>query len=253
MAKDAYFFSHDSNARTDTKIVDMMYDYGVAGYGMFWFIVEIMRENDGYKIENNKSTSRALAMQMHSKCEEVQCFITKCVEEYKLFDTDGTYIWSKSLLRRMEKVEEVRTKRKAAAEKRWKNTDKTIENDTNALESDANAMQMHSKSNANEMQLDAKENKVKEKKVKEIIYMELEYTELVQLTEINYNKLLNEYDKNYVESKIIALDNYLQSNPNKYKNHYATLLQWIKKDGNKAVVKMKPRKQEELPAWADWS
>lgn len=162
MAKDAYYFSHDSNARTDTKIVDMMYDYGMAGYGMFWFIVEVMRESDCYRLENNRSTWRALGMQMHLKADEVQKFIDDCIEQYRLFESDGVYFWSNSLVKRMEKLEETRAKRKAAAEKRWSNN-------ANANKKNANALQEDSKSNADEVQEECKimQSKEKESKVKE--------------------------------------------------------------------------------------
>lgn len=162
MAKDAYYFSHDSNARTDTKIVDMMYDYGMAGYGMFWFIVEVMRESDCYRLENNRSTWRALGMQMHLKAEEVQKFVDDCITQYRLFESDDVYFWSNSLVKRMEKLEETRAKRKAAAEKRWSNN-------ANANKKNANALQEDSKSNADEVQEECKimQSKEKESKVKE--------------------------------------------------------------------------------------
>ena len=161
MAKDAYFFSHDANARNDTKILSMRCDYGLKGYAMYFIIVECMRDEEDYKLLLDDNTSRALAMQMHSKTDIVGKFITDCINLYNLFQSDGATFWSDSLLRRMGKVQEIREARKLAAAKRWG--------------SDANAMQEDSKCNANAMQLDAKEKKVKEKKVnrnrKENIYI----------------------------------------------------------------------------------
>lgn len=149
MAKDAYFFSHDSNARNDPKILSMRCDHGMQGYGMYWVIVEYLREQEGYKLALDNTTCKALAMQMHSTTAEVEQFIQNCIDEYKLFTTDNAYFWADSLIRRMEKMESIREKRKAAAAKRW--------------DSDANAKQEDSKSNANAMQRDAKENKVNRK------------------------------------------------------------------------------------------
>lgn len=155
MAKDTYYFSHDSNARMDPKITDMTYDYGMCGYGMYWVIVEVLREEKEYKLKNDKSTWRALAMQMHSKSEEVQGFINKCINEYKLFISDDTYFWSKSLNERMEKVADIKKKRTEAANKRW--GVKAEDNKSNAI-----ALQEDSKSNTNLC-------KVNESKVKESI------------------------------------------------------------------------------------
>ena len=42
MAKDAYYFSHDANARLDPKNQAMICKYGMAGYGMYWIIIEML-------------------------------------------------------------------------------------------------------------------------------------------------------------------------------------------------------------------
>lgn len=160
MAKDTYYFSHDSNARMDPKITDMTYDYGMSGYGMYWVIVEVLREEGEYKLRNDKSIWRALAMQMHSKSDDIREFIDKCINEYKLFITDGEYFWSNSLNERMLKVENIKQKRKEAANKRWG----VKEEESN---SNANALQEDTTSNANLCKV--KESKVKEKKVNESI------------------------------------------------------------------------------------
>lgn len=244
MAKDAYYFSHDSNARTDTKIVDMMYDYGMAGYGMFWFIVEVMRESDCYKLENNRSTWRALGMQMHLKADEVQKFIDDCIEQYRLFEGDGVYFWSNSLVKRMKKLEETRAKRKAAAEKRWSNN-------ANANKKNANALQEDSKSIADEVQEDCNfmQSKVKESKEKNskenIIYMDLSIIDdcisNVKITEMQYQKLKEKYPLKLVNEKIIALDVY--KDVNKYKEHYKVLNIWCKKEEDNPKYKEQPQKK----------
>jgi len=48
MAKDAYYFSHDYNARTDERIMELRSMYGMEGYGVYWCVIEIMAENNGY-------------------------------------------------------------------------------------------------------------------------------------------------------------------------------------------------------------
>ena len=54
MAKETYYFSHDSNAITDTKILNMRADYGLEGYGLFWAIIEMMRNEESYKLQADK-------------------------------------------------------------------------------------------------------------------------------------------------------------------------------------------------------
>ena len=152
MGKDAYYFSHDANASNDPKILSMRCDYGLEGYGMYWLIIEALRNEADYKLQLDKCTYRALAMQMHSKPDAIKKYIEDCINEYKLFCSDEENFWAESLLKRMGKLEDIRIKRKAAAEKRWNNEE---------------VMQVHSKSKASAMQLDAKERKRKEKKGKE--------------------------------------------------------------------------------------
>lgn len=203
MAKEAYYFSHDANSRNDPKILSMMLDYGIEGYGMFWIVVENLREQDGYKLKQDKSTWRALAMQMHKTVEDSKTFIEECIKEYELFETDGVSFYSLSLLRRMNKKDEVTQKRKDAANARWNKQD------------NANVMQMHSKSIASAMQLDAKETKLNEKKGKEKkeytddfieLYSKYPRPENKRQTFTNYNNLLKQYSH---QQLITCVDNYI--------------------------------------------
>ena len=148
MAKDAYYFSHDSNAHNDTKILSMVCDYGMKGYGMFWVVVENLREQGEYKLKHEKSTWKALSMQVQCTVDEVKKFIEDCIYEYALFDmAEDLYFYSNSLNRRMDKYQNIKSKRVEAANKRW-----------------ANTMQTESKTHANALQKDAKEMKLNEMK-----------------------------------------------------------------------------------------
>ena len=53
--------------------------------------------------------------------EKLKEFISDCIEEFELFDSDAEekYFWSPSLLRRMRAYEEVINKRREAANSRW--------------------------------------------------------------------------------------------------------------------------------------
>jgi DnaD/phage-associated family protein len=91
-------------------------------------------------------------------------FVQNCIDEYELFASDGSFFWSNSLIKRMDKKNDVSEKRRAAAQKRWAKNNNDEENNANAMQMDANAMQ----NNASAMQSDAikgKESKEKESKV----------------------------------------------------------------------------------------
>jgi hypothetical protein len=43
MAKDAYYFSHDSNSQDDPKCMMLIDQLGMEGYGIFWALIEKLR------------------------------------------------------------------------------------------------------------------------------------------------------------------------------------------------------------------
>jgi hypothetical protein len=184
--KDAYFFSHDANARRDLKVKALMSVYGDGGYGRFWKLIEMLREEDGYRMERAQYVYDAFADEMKATpgedeptAEYAERFIDDCIERFKLLETDGDFFWSGSLCRRMKKMSDTAEKRRAAAIKRWadakaddENKEEDIQTDANAMQDDANAMQ----DDANAMQDDAKKEK-KEEKIKEKQPPSSDYTE----------------------------------------------------------------------------
>jgi len=118
--KDAYYFSHDSNARNDEKMLQIRAKYGWEGYGLFFGIVEILRDSTDYKI--NTSLIGGLSLALNYPNDKLSLFIEECVKINLLTRKNG-YIWSESLLARMR----IRDEKKAlfiesgrrGAEKRW--------------------------------------------------------------------------------------------------------------------------------------
>ncbi len=120
MKKEAYYFSHDSNARHDEKILAMRSVYKGEGYGWYWMIIEMMRDATSHRLRcNGKYWHHALAQQMQTQPKKALAFISDCIKEFKLFRSDGNYIWSESLMRRMEHKEMISQKARQAAYTRW--------------------------------------------------------------------------------------------------------------------------------------
>ncbi|RYM02782.1 DUF4373 domain-containing protein [Sporolactobacillus sp. THM7-7] len=161
MSKDAYYFSHDSNARYDPKILAMRAVYGMEGYGRYWCLIEILRDEDGYKLEKTKHLFDALAMQMQCERNAAHEFVDACINEFGLLREDDEYIWSDSLINRMENKDKKSEKARKAAQKRWQKSSNDAGSMHSECERNADAMQTHSKRNA------LKERKVKESKEKE--------------------------------------------------------------------------------------
>ncbi|TLS37769.1 DnaD domain protein [Pseudalkalibacillus caeni] len=154
--KEAYYFSHDSNARHDPKVLAMRSVYGAEGYGWYWIIIEMLRDQNDYQIELSKYCWNALAMQMQCDAETAHKFVDDCIQEFGLFISDENHFWSESLKNRMKKRDEKSEKAKKAAQKRWKKAN-----------SDKGSEQTDSESNAGAMQTQSKGNALKEKKGKE--------------------------------------------------------------------------------------
>lgn len=154
MAKETYYFSHDSNALTDTKILNMRADYGLEGYGLYWAIIEMMRNEEDYKLEVNKNTYRAIKTLTNTTID-VEKFIKDCIEDYELFEQKEESFYSKSLLKRMEVKEKKSAVAREKAQKRWN--------------SNATEMQQQCSSNANKGKKNkVNKNKEKENKIKDI-------------------------------------------------------------------------------------
>ena len=94
------FFSHDSDAFFDEKIVGMRADYGFESYGLFWFIIEKMRQESDFRLEYNKKLFRSIKV-LTSTSIDVQKFIDDCINEYELFVLEDNKFYSKSFLNRM--------------------------------------------------------------------------------------------------------------------------------------------------------
>lgn len=228
MSKEAYYFSHDANARHDPKILAMRSEYGIQGYGIYWLIVEMLREADEFKLPKKQYVFNAIAMQMQCKRDAnidanyAKSFVEFCIKECDLFDENERFFWSNSLLNRMEKKKDLSEKRREAAKARWEKT-----NDTNIVEKkdDANAMQ----NNANAMQSDA--SKGKEKKEKKEIY-----NTNVALTKKEYESLIEKFGLESTKERIERLSLYKGSTGKKYKSDYMTILSWAKKEDLKVNV-----------------
>jgi len=136
MAKDAYYFSHDANARHDPRLTQLKICHGMAAIGVWWNMVEMLREADGYCLPMDEATIGTIAYEGMTTPEDITGIIGYCVE-LGLFERDDDCFWSPSLCKRMEIWEaskQEKSQRAAdAAKKRW-----------DAERENADAMRTHS-------------------------------------------------------------------------------------------------------------
>jgi hypothetical protein len=94
--KDSYYFSHDANARNDIKISALRQDYGWAGYGIYFGLIEVLREQSDNRLKVS-SISR-LAFQLNADTDLLQAVI----HNYELFVLDGDFFYSARLCRSVD-------------------------------------------------------------------------------------------------------------------------------------------------------
>ena len=114
MAKDAYYFSHDSNAHTDPKILKLRMALGWEGYGIYWAIIENLRNQETYCICESEFMFLTLSLAIDEA--KLKQMLSKCLD-VKLLEISEGKVFSPSLLRRMERADEIRNKRKIAGAK----------------------------------------------------------------------------------------------------------------------------------------
>jgi len=98
--KDAFYFSHDSNSKDDPKCALLIEQLGLEGYGIFWVLIEILRDQPNYKYP--LSLIPSIARKYNSTVEKVKTVVFN----YALFEIENdTFFYSNSLLERMNKYE----------------------------------------------------------------------------------------------------------------------------------------------------
>jgi hypothetical protein len=139
------YFPHFVSARHDRKLRRVRKELGVEGYGIFFMLLEVLREQSDlkYPIEDLD----LLADEFGTSEQKIRVVICN----YNLFKVDkDEYFFSPKQIEYLQPYFAKSNRAKHAALKRWHGDD-------------ANALQMHSDSNTNAMQV--KESKVKESKV----------------------------------------------------------------------------------------
>jgi len=103
MAKDSFWFAHDSNAQDDIKLMKIRRIYSFWGIGLYWCIVERLRATTEYQWPDSPTDMGFL-------CETVNCldeakfmlFIADTIR-FELFTRADGQFFSQSLIDRMRK------------------------------------------------------------------------------------------------------------------------------------------------------
>lgn len=119
---DTNFILHDSNARNDEKLLRLRMRHKAAGYGVYFMLLEILREKKGFMCLKDYNV---IAFELR----EDAALIKSVIEDFGLFvfTEDGKYFYSEPFIRRMGKIDHVSKARREAAQKRWGNRDRKVQ------------------------------------------------------------------------------------------------------------------------------
>ena len=109
MTKYNKFFTHDSNAKDSPRLMRLMDEMGLEGYGIYWMLFETLRDRDDYRFPID--VVPVLARRYGVEGEKVMSVI----DDYGLFDTDldGCF-YSPELNERMGLMASVSAERRKA-------------------------------------------------------------------------------------------------------------------------------------------
>jgi hypothetical protein len=169
ISKNTFYFSHDYNTRNDEKIKELIFNYGMSGYGIYWSIIEELYQNTNVLHLNYERIAFELRADISS--------IKSIINDFNLFVISGENFSSLSVQKRLDERTNKSEKARLSVNKRW---------------SDTNVLQTKYDSNT------IKERKGKEKKV---IYTPLIDEVILYFNEKGYTKdsaikAFNYYEEN---------------------------------------------------------
>lgn len=85
------WFKHDTGANMDAKLQEVLLDYGLEGYGLYWYCLELIsgkieKENVQFKLEHD---ARIIARNTGSSVQKVQDIMNRFVELGLFEQSDG--------------------------------------------------------------------------------------------------------------------------------------------------------------------
>lgn len=246
------YFPHDSDARSDDKIIALRIKHKWEGYGLYWALIEKLRESKDYTL---KADYNVLAFDLRSDA----ALIKSVINDFGLFafTDNGECFYSESLNIRMKPLDEKRAKLSNAGkrgnEKRWKGNQYTSPPDNNSI---ATQSQPDHHPIANQSQEDIKKEDntkespngdKKEAGASSPVSSNLDYLKFndwlkrkapfcsnpknfsSQITEFEFLKLKEKYTGKQIADIIEQIEN-RKDLRKRYTNLYRTVLNWAKKE-----------------------
>lgn len=212
-SKDAYYFSHDANARNDFKMLKVRRNLGIEGYGIFFCLVEMLRDQKDFCLPLDSLVDIAYSL------DTTEEKIHAVVHDYNLFEIGENSFYSSRLIESMEAYKSLSQKRIDAGRKGGKASVKQRLSKDEAKVNDCSSIK-------------GKEKKGKEKKGKEIV--KLKFRDFIFLSQDELVKLQDKFGIDGTSQRIDKLNDYGHQKFKKFKeytSHYHTILAWERNNG----------------------
>ena len=218
-------FSHDVNASRDEKILALRESWGIAGYGLYWLVIEYLFTTGG---QARRDSGKLIAKAISEDPRKVQRFLEEAIDVYHLFESDRVHFWSNRLRVELEAIRSKTEKaRNSVMHRHNKNhgndiTDNELpENDSDSTTygRNTNVIRTYDERDTIIEIEDNRNNKYGKKRP----YGEFKN---VLLTEAEYAKCIDKHGEQVTLKAIEKLSAYKKANGRTYKSDYAALNQW---------------------------
>ena len=239
MSKDTYWFKHDSSAGRGLRMRKMAFIYGHWGKGIYWDVIEVLRDQENYSYENDEISLQMLCDIIGCKdVDKFQNWLSDCVK-YELFKIHGNKFFSEVLRENMEKWDSAKNAGIQSGKSRNKkknernaneSANETRTNDEHKSRVEENIVEKSREESINITLV--KKEVSKEKKLENnntfLAYRNIKH---LSISHEDFNKLKDIYGARAVDDILDKIENY--SEIDKYTSLYLTAKTWLDKNKEK--------------------
>lgn len=131
MSKDSYWFKHDSTAGRGTRLRKIAFIYGHWGKGIYWDVIEMLRDQSDYKYECDEFSLKMLADLIGCKDEGKFINWFKDCVKFELFCVENGYFFSEVLVENMARWESSKINGSKGGRPKGKKPKKNLTNNPN--------------------------------------------------------------------------------------------------------------------------